>query len=467
MKQLPLVKLSGKEVLPIIEGGKGVGVTVGATSGAFARENAVGTVSGVFNNMVDENGNNIPYVFNGKNAFERQKELIKQSIKGGLDQIKIAYEKASGNGRVHLNVLWEQGGAFETIDEILQKAKGMVHGVTCGAGMPYKLAELASKYSTFYYPIVSSARAFKALWARGYKNYAEFLGGIVYEDPWLAGGHNGLSNKEDPEVREKPFERVAEIRKTMREVGVSEETPIILGGGVWNLSEWQDYIGTKEIGAIAFQIGTRPLLTKESPVAKLWGEVLVKLKEADIALQKFSPTGFYSSAVRNNFLTELFERKATEIAYSETETEEHKEKISLSKVKEVFVTLADKIKANEYIAKGLDCLMRTPDNTIIFVTKETEKKIKELRSKCVGCLSNCLFSGWSQHTESHTTGLLPDPRLFCIYKTLTDGISSLVSNQDYLMFSGHLGYRFATDEMYKNGNIPTIKELVEALVKGK
>ena len=26
------------------------------------------------------------------------------------------------------------------------------------------------------------------------------LGGVVYEDPWLAGGHNGLSNSEDPDA---------------------------------------------------------------------------------------------------------------------------------------------------------------------------------------------------------------------------------------------------------------------------
>ena len=39
------------------------------------------------------------------------------------------------------------------------------------------------------------------------------LGAVVYEDPWLAGGHNGLSNSEDPEKPEKPFERVSLLRK--------------------------------------------------------------------------------------------------------------------------------------------------------------------------------------------------------------------------------------------------------------
>ena len=31
---------------------------------------------------------------------------------------------------------------------------------------------------------------------------AEWLAAVVYEDPWLAGGHNGLSNAEDPRLPE-------------------------------------------------------------------------------------------------------------------------------------------------------------------------------------------------------------------------------------------------------------------------
>ena len=46
---------------------------------------------------------------------------------------------------------------------------------------------------------MSSARAFRALWKRAYHKFRDWLGGVVYEDPWLAGGHNGLSNSEDPQ----------------------------------------------------------------------------------------------------------------------------------------------------------------------------------------------------------------------------------------------------------------------------
>ena len=71
---------------------------------------------------------------------------------------------------------------------------------------------------------------------------------MVYEDPWLAGGHNGLSNVEDPREPESPFPRVLELRKLMRAVGLGQ-VPIVMAGGVWHLKDWQDWIGNPELGS--------------------------------------------------------------------------------------------------------------------------------------------------------------------------------------------------------------------------
>ena len=73
--------------------------------------------------------------------------------------------------------------------------------------------------------------------------------------------------------------------------------------------EWVDWIDNPELGPVAFQFGTRPLLTQESPISDAWKRKLLTLKEGDVYLNRFSPTGFYSSAVRNNFINEL--RNAT------------------------------------------------------------------------------------------------------------------------------------------------------------
>jgi hypothetical protein len=82
----------------------------------------------------------------------------------------------------------------------------------------------------------------------------------------------------------------------------------------------------------------------------------------------------------------------------------------------------------------------------------------------MGCLSTCQFSNWAQN-ETGTTGKKADPRSFCIQKTLQK-ISHSDDVDFQLMFAGHNAYRFATDPFYADGNVPSVKQLVERLVTG-
>ena len=236
---------------------------------------------------------------------ERHEELIQYAVDGAVAQVQRAYEMSNGKGAININVLWEMGGAQRVLHGVLERTKGLVTGVTCGAGMPYKLSEIAASYGVNYLPIISSARAFSALWKRAYSKAAEWLAAVVYEDPWLAGGHNGLSNAEDPRAPQDPYPRVAALRATMRENGIADSVPIVMAGGVWRLDEWDNWIDNPELGQIVFQFGTRPLLTQESPIPPEWKARLMTLEEGDVLLHRFSPTGFYSSAVRNPFLRAL------------------------------------------------------------------------------------------------------------------------------------------------------------------
>ena len=307
MKAINAIRMGGIDVLPLIEGGKGVSISNGFSSGNWAAAGGVGTFSAVNADSFDTFGNRIKQIYHGRTRIARHEELVAYAINGALTQARRAYELASGKGRIHANILWEMGAAERIITEVLEQAKGIINGITCGAGMPYRLSDIATRFNVYYYPIISSARAFNALWKRAYSKAAELLGGVVYEDPWLAGGHNGLSNGEDPTRPEDPYPRVLALRQVMRGFGLGE-TPIIMAGGVWWLEEWQDWIDNRELGPIAFQFGTRPLLTKESPIGDAWKKKLLTLKEGDVFLNHFSPTGFYSSAVNNGFIQELRER---------------------------------------------------------------------------------------------------------------------------------------------------------------
>lgn len=464
MRTLNSIKISGIETLPLIEGGKGIAVSNGESSGAWAAAGGVGTFSGVNPDSYDADGNFIPQHYYGRTRRERHEELIAYAIRGGITQAQVAHERANGNGRIHMNVLWEMAAAERILHGVLEGAKGLIHGVTCGAGMPYKLAELCADYRVYYYPIVSSGRAFNALWRRAYNRFPEWLGAVVYEDPWLAGGHNGLSNSENPLHPEDPFPRVLALREVMRSFGLGE-IPIVMAGGVWCLREWEDWIDNPDLGPIAFQFGTRPLLTQESPISEAWRERLRTLQPGDISLNKFSPTGFYSSAVINPFLHELQERSEHQVAFSVEPIGDHTVEFPIGRRgRVVYLTEHDRSRAEAWVAQGFTQGMKTPDNTVIFVTPENANEILTDQINCMGCLSACQFSNWSQN-EAGTTGKKADPRSYCIQKTLQN-ISHSDDVQHQLMFAGHNAYRFHSDPFYSNGFIPTVGQLVERIQTG-
>lgn len=463
MKALKPLLFSGEEALPLVEGGKGISVSNGESSGAWARAGGIGTFSAVNADAYDENGKAIPITYHGKTRRERHSELVAYAIKGGISQARIAHDLAQDQGRIHMNVLWEMAGVEEILYGVLENAKELIHGVTCGAGMPYRVAEIASRFGVYYYPIVSSARAFRALWKRAYHKFAEGLGGVVYEDPWRAGGHNGLSNSEDPLLPEDPYLRVKALRDVMVDLGVGHK-PIIMAGGVWCLQEWSDWIDNPELGPIAFQFGTRPLLTQESPISEAWKKRLLTLKPGDVLLNRFSPTGFYSSAVLNPFLKELEERSSRQIAYTVSEVADHDTLFPVgSRGRLVFVTHHDKKQAEEWLKQGYTEVLRTPSSTLIFVEPEKALEIHTDQVNCMGCLSACLFSNWAQ--DKGTTGRKADPRSFCIQKTLQE-ISHGGDVERHLMFAGHNAYRFAQDPFYADGFIPTVAELIARIQTG-
>ncbi len=464
MRTLNPIRLSGKDALPIIEGGKGIAVSNGQSSGAWAAAGGVGTFSGVNADSYDPEGNFIPQHYYGRTRRERHEELITYAIRGGITQAQVAHERSNGEGRIHMNVLWEMAAAERILHGVLEGARGLIHGVTCGAGMPYRLAELCAEFGVYYYPIVSSARAFNALWRRAYNRFPEWLGAVVYEDPWLAGGHNGLSNSEDPLHPEEPMPRVQALRQVMRGFGL-DEVPIVMAGGVWYLREWEDWIDNPELGPIAFQFGTRPLLTKESPISDAWRERLRTLEPGDVLLNKFSPTGFYSSAVLNPFMVELQERSERQVAFTVEPVGDHKVEFPIGRRgRVVYLTEHDRSRAEAWVAQGFNQGMKTPDSTVIFVRPEQANEILTDQINCMGCLSACGFSNWAQN-EAGTTGKKADPRSYCIQKTLQN-ICHSDDVEHQLMFAGHNAYRFHSDPFYANGFTPTVGELVERIATG-
>jgi hypothetical protein len=187
------------------------------------------------------------------------------------------------------------------------------------------------------------------------------------------------------------------------------------------------------------------------------------LAKGDVMLNKFSPTGFYSSAIRNAFLQELEERSNRQVEYRMEPWEKFDTFLLRERHKGVYIQAQDMEKVTQWQNAGFTKTMKTPDQTLIFVTPEKRMEIHQDQVDCMGCLSACQFSNWKQPNASTTQS--PDPRSFCIQKTL-QSVSHQGSIASNLLFAGHNAYKFKDDPFYANGFVPTVAELIQRIQTG-
>ena len=153
------------------------------------------------------------------------------------------------------------------------------------------------------------------------------------------------------------------LRNVMRESGLAE-TPIIMAGGVWWLEEWEHWIDRIRDSARSPSSSARcwPAAPRGKPDRRPWKRKLPTLKEeAHDLLNRFSPTGFYSSAVNNAFIMELRERNERQVAYTAERVGEHLAEFGVGPRKRtVYLTPPDFARVTEWEAHGFTEALRTP-----------------------------------------------------------------------------------------------------------
>jgi hypothetical protein len=162
---------------------------------------------------------------------------------------------------------------------------------------------------------------------------------------------------------------------------------------------------------------------------------------------------------------ELQARSERQISFVQAADAEHTAQLDVGvKGKNFWVTQADLMKAREWDARGFTVALKTPDNSLVFVTPSSGDVIRKDQKDCMGCLSHCGFSSWKDH-DNNSTGRLADPRSFCIQKALQN-IAHGAPIDENLMFAGHSAYLFGKDPFYSNGFVPTVQQLMDRLLTG-
>ena len=286
--------INGKQViLPIIQGGMGIRISLSKLANACMNSGIVATISAAQVGFLKKNFKKDPLGAN-------KEELIKE-----INNIR----SQNPNGILGVNLMH----AVNYYDEYARfLSQQDIDFIISGAGLPLDLPEYIKDTKVKGAFIISSARACKIMlrsWDRRYSYMPEF---IVCEGP-LAGGHLGFS-KEDFEAGR--VESLEDIITSVKEVvKVYEEKydrkiPIIAAGGI---HDGYDMANMLKVGADGVQMATRFIATHECDASDEYKNELIKAKEEDIVRVE-SPAGLPGRAVRN-FLTKTLENHRLKVNY--------------------------------------------------------------------------------------------------------------------------------------------------------
>jgi nitronate monooxygenase len=289
-----LLTLNNKTLLPIVQGGMGVGVSASRLAGTTARFGAMGTISSVDLRRLH------PDLWEQTRHLEKEsdaRELIDQANLVALDrEIRKARTLSQGNGLIAVNVM----KALSAYDIYVKQAlESGADAVVVGAGLPLDLPDLAQDFpKAALIPILSDARGVQLVVKKWLKKN-RLPSAIVLEHPRLAGGHLGAAKVSDLESERFEFETaIPQMIETFREMGIEGQIPIIAAGGISSLA---DIKRLQSLGASAVQLGTAFAVTQECDANDNFKQVLAGAKPEDI-VEFVSVAGLPARAVKTPWL---------------------------------------------------------------------------------------------------------------------------------------------------------------------
>ncbi|WP_428507236.1 NAD(P)H-dependent flavin oxidoreductase [Roseateles sp.] len=291
---LRALELQGRRLLPIVQGGMGVGVSAQQLAGTVASLGGVGTLSSV---DLRRQHPDLMARTEGHNAGEAAKRLINEVNLIALErEIEGAKQRAQGRGLVALNVM---RAVAEYAPQVRRALECGIEAVVVGAGLPLDLPDLAAAYPRVaLIPILSDARGVQLI-VRKWERKQRLPDAIVIEHPRLAGGHLGAAKVSDVNDARFDFERVIpECLEYFEKAGIAGKIPLIAAGGV---RSFEDIQRLQALGAAAVQLGTPFAVTLEGDAHPEFKRVLAEASDADL-VEFISVAGLPARAVATPWL---------------------------------------------------------------------------------------------------------------------------------------------------------------------
>jgi nitronate monooxygenase len=267
----PPLKIRDRELLPIVQGGMGVGISAHRLAGAVAREGAVGTIASVDLRRLH------PDIMERLRKC-RDPEAHSAANAEALDREIRAARALAPDGFIAVNVMRALSNYAETV---VQACQSGAHAIIAGAGLPFDLPELTEKFKhVALIPILSEERGVRAV-LKKWMRKDRLPDAIVIEHPRYAGGHLGATRIDEVNDPKFDFRRVLEeVQKVFKDLGIAlGQIPLIPAGGINSFQKLKELF---DLGAQGAQIGTPFAVTEECDAHANFKKVLAEAQPADI-----------------------------------------------------------------------------------------------------------------------------------------------------------------------------------------
>ncbi|WP_414451839.1 NAD(P)H-dependent flavin oxidoreductase [Burkholderia sp. 22PA0099] len=297
-RSFPPLTIRGRSLLPVVQGGMGVGVSAHRLAGSVAREGALGTIASI--DLRHHHGD----LLERCRAQPGRETLDAANLEALRREIARARSWSEGRGMIAVNVM----KAVRThADYVRVACESGADAIVMGAGLPLDLPELTDGHDIALIPILSDARGI-ALVLKKWMKKGRLPDAIVIEHPAHAGGHLGVARIEDANDPRFDFARVlGEAGETIRALGLAREAiPLIVGGGINSHAAVRAAL---ELGANGVQVGTPFAVTEEGDAHPAFKQVLAQARPEDI-VDFISVTGLPARAVRTPWLERYLRHEA-------------------------------------------------------------------------------------------------------------------------------------------------------------
>ena len=294
---LPTFSIKGKHLLPIVQGGMGVGVSAHRLAGAVARHGAVGTIASI------DLRHHHPDLMAQCHKVRDQQQLEALNRIALDREIKLALAEANGQGMIAVNVM---KAVTAHADYVHTACEAGAEAIVMGAGLPFDLPEMVEGYDVALIPILSDVRGISIV-LKKWMRKGRLPDAIVIEHPRYAGGHLGAPKPEEIADARFDFSTVLEgTFKLFEELGIArEQIPLIPAGGVNSYEKVRELLS---LGAAAVQIGTPFAVTQEGDAHPNFKKVLAEARPEDI-VTFMSVAGLPARAVLTPWLKTYLRRE--------------------------------------------------------------------------------------------------------------------------------------------------------------